>query len=153
LGQVYGDATVEARRRGDRRVGTDHLALALLNDPTTDAAQALGVSLDAARTALRTLDIEALARLGIDASTVESDVEPSGTERLRLTPSARTVFTRLRTVAEGNRLGREHVLLVLLDQQEPEPAAALFDALGIDRDAVRERLDLRREAIDGSTGE
>ena len=33
LGRVYRDAGAEAKRRGDRRVGTDHIALAMLADP------------------------------------------------------------------------------------------------------------------------
>jgi ATP-dependent Clp protease ATP-binding subunit ClpA len=57
LGRVYRDATAEARRRGDRRVGTEHLALALLADPESVTARALGVSLTAARDALRALDL------------------------------------------------------------------------------------------------
>jgi len=140
MGRVYIDATNEARRRGDRRVDTDHVALAMLCDPTTEVAQALAVGLDTARATLRLLDLEALARLGIDASSVEPPAEPRSTERLRLTPAARAVFTSLRSVAAGERIGRKHVLLALLARQHPDPAAELFDALRIDRNAVRQRL-------------
>src|SRR5215210_6028615 len=68
MGRVVLDATAEAHRRGDRRVGTDHIALAMLSDPHSESARALDVSLDAARTALQALDAQALATLGIDAS-------------------------------------------------------------------------------------
>ena len=34
MGRVYLNAAAEARRRGDRRVSTEHLVLALLVDPT-----------------------------------------------------------------------------------------------------------------------
>jgi Clp amino terminal domain, pathogenicity island component len=140
MGRVYLDALAEARRRGDRRVGTDHIALAMLCDPDSNTARALGFSLDSARTALQTLDSEALATLGIDAPFVEVATAPRTRERLSLTPAGRAIFTGLRRVAAGERLGPKHVLLALLGQQRPDPAAELFDALGVDRDVVRARL-------------
>ena len=60
---IYLRASEEARRRGDRRTGTDHLLLALLEDPSIEAA--LGVSLQQARQALESLDHEALGALGL----------------------------------------------------------------------------------------
>ena len=56
-------ASEEARRRGDRRTGTDHILLALLEDPSAEAV--LGVSLQQARQALESLDQEALGALGV----------------------------------------------------------------------------------------
>ncbi len=53
----------EARRRGDRRTGTDHVLLALLEDPSIEAV--LGVSLQQARQALESLDQEALGAVGL----------------------------------------------------------------------------------------
>ena len=47
---LYLRASEEARRRGDRRTGTDHLWLALLEDPSIEVV--LGVSLQQARHAL-----------------------------------------------------------------------------------------------------
>ena len=64
---IYLRASEEARRRGDRRTGTDHLLLALLGDPSIDAA--LGVSLQQARQAHESLDHEALGALGVGPST------------------------------------------------------------------------------------
>ena len=51
---IYMRASEEARRRGDRRTGTDHLLLALLEDPSIEGG--LGVSLPQARQALESLD-------------------------------------------------------------------------------------------------
>jgi len=48
---MYLQAGEEARRRGDRRTGTDHLLLALLDNPSIEAV--LGVSLQQARQVLR----------------------------------------------------------------------------------------------------
>ena len=59
---LYLQASEEARRRGDRRAGTDHLLLALLEDPSAEAV--LGVSLQQARQALESLDHEALGGPG-----------------------------------------------------------------------------------------
>ncbi len=60
---VYLRASEEARRRGDRRAGTDHILLALLEEPSTEAV--LGVSLQQARRAQESLDHEALGALGL----------------------------------------------------------------------------------------
>jgi ATP-dependent Clp protease ATP-binding subunit ClpA len=141
LGRVYRDATAEARRRGDRRVGTEHLALALLADPESVTARALDVSLTAARDALGALDHQALASVGIDVDFSGQVLPGREGERLRLTPAARAVFTGLRReVATGQRLGIQHVLLVLLSRPRPDPGAELLDALGVDRTQARRRL-------------
>src|SRR5882757_4838735 len=58
-------AREEANLRGDRRIGTDHLLLALLHDEAAPPARALGVTLTDGRDALASLDREALASLGI----------------------------------------------------------------------------------------
>ena len=55
----------EARRRGDRRTGTDHILLALFEDPSMEAL--VGVRLQQARQALDSLDREALVALGLGA--------------------------------------------------------------------------------------
>jgi hypothetical protein len=46
----------------------------------------------------------------------------------------------VRKHANGERLGVQHVLLALLARPRPDPAAELFDALGVDRAEVRQRL-------------
>jgi len=60
-------ASEEARRRGDRRYGTDHILLALFEEPSIEAL--LGVSLQQARLALESLDREALGALGLGFGT------------------------------------------------------------------------------------
>ena len=140
MGQVYRDASAEAKRRGDRRVSTEHLALAMLVDPDSEAARALGVSLDSARSALETMDREALASVGIDVIANPPVVSGRVREQLRLTPAGRSVFTGLRREAGGERLGIKHVLLALLSRERPDPAAELLQALGVDRTEVRSGL-------------
>ena len=63
---IYMRASEEARRRGDRRTGTDHLLLGMLEDPSIEAV--LGVSLPQARQALDSLDQEALGAVGLDSA-------------------------------------------------------------------------------------
>jgi hypothetical protein len=63
---VLTSATEEARRRGDRRLGTDHLPLGLLHDEDSRAAKSLGVFLTDARAALDALDRAAPAAVGIE---------------------------------------------------------------------------------------
>jgi hypothetical protein len=64
---IYLQASEEARRRGDRRTGTDHILLALFEDPSIEVV--LGVSLQQTRLALESLDHEALGTLGLGSGT------------------------------------------------------------------------------------
>ncbi|GAA2066036.1 Clp protease N-terminal domain-containing protein [Polymorphospora rubra] len=140
MGQVYLDANAEAVRRGDRRVGTDHVVLALLADRDSVTARALGVDLDTAREALERLDREALASVGMTAADPGPVFPGRVGDRLPLTPAAKAVFTGLRKEAGRERIGTGHVLTALMSRTHPDPAAALFDALGVDRTVVRTRL-------------
>jgi ATP-dependent Clp protease ATP-binding subunit ClpA len=140
---VLGAAAEEARRRGDRRLGTDHLLLGLLHDPAGEPARALGVGLESARAADNTLDRVALAAVGVEAAglTLPAGTAPSG--RPALTSGARAVFKRAIDTARPTKTGRiaaRHLLLALLDRERPDPAAELLHALGVDRSVVRARL-------------
>jgi ATP-dependent Clp protease ATP-binding subunit ClpA len=149
---IYLRASEEARRRGDRRAGTDHLLLALLEDPSAEAV--LGVSLQQAREALESLDQEALGAVGmgpgIDAPALPMRAVPkkprlrdiAQKDRLRMTPAAKKV---LEAAAKPNRrrlyVTAEQVLAQILMLQPPDPAAVLLDALGVNTSEVRRRLD------------
>jgi Clp amino terminal domain, pathogenicity island component len=149
---VYLRASEEARRRGDRRTGTDHLLLALLEDPSAEAA--LGVSLQQARQALEVLDHEALGALGLgpgtDAPALPMRAVPkkprirdvAKKDRFRMTPAAKKV---LEGAARPNRrkiyVTAQQVLAQILTLQPPDPAAVLLGALGVNTPEVRRRLD------------
>ena len=150
---IYLRASGEARRRGDRRTGTDHILLALLEDPTTEAV--LGVSLQQARQALESLDHEALAALGLgsgtDAPPIPMHAVPKKPtikdiimqkDRLRMTPAAKKV---LEEASKPNHrriyVTAQQVLAQILTLQPPDPAAALLGALGVNTPEVRRRLD------------
>ncbi len=141
---VLTSATEEARRRGDRRLGTDHLLLGLLHDQDSRAAKALGVSLAGARAASDALDLAALGAAGVEIQALGEAPPASFGRRLPpLTSGARAVFQRAIDEARPFRSGRidtTHFLLALLSLQRPDPAAELLDALGVDPAAVRQRL-------------
>jgi hypothetical protein len=157
---IYGRE--EARRRGDRRVGTEHLVLGLLHEP--GITQILGCDLAAARETLEEMDRDALAAIGVDRALAAPPAptrEPSlgghrpslkavMTDRLPMTPVAKRVLEQSGKDARGRRRERrwspELVLSALLSLAAPDPGAAVFDALGVDRAAVGARL---REARPG----
>jgi hypothetical protein len=145
-------ASEEARRRGDRRTGTDHILLALLEDPSIEAV--LGVSLQQARLALESLDREALVALGIgpgtDAPALAMRAVPkkprlrdlTRKDRLRLAPAAKKV---LEEASKPNRrrlyVTAPQVLAQILLFRPPDPSAVLLGALGVNTSEVRRRLD------------
>jgi len=149
---VYLRASEEARRRGDRRTGTDHLLLALLADPSIEAA--LGVTLRQARQAHESLDREALGALGLgsgaDAPELPMRAVPTRPrirdvahkDRLRMTPAAKNVLEE--SVKPNRRklqVTAQQVLARILALQPPDPAAVLLGALGVDTSEVRRGWD------------
>jgi hypothetical protein len=154
-------AREEARRRGNRRVGTDDLLLGLLRDP--DVAQVLGCDLGAAREALDAMDRDALVAIGIDRPLDAPPVptrEPALdgrravlkavlTDHLPMTPVAKRAMEEagkddhgrwVDTRQKARGWSRERVLIALLSLAPPDPAAALLDALEVNRDEVSARL-------------
>jgi Clp amino terminal domain, pathogenicity island component len=140
FGATYYDARDEAVRRGDRTIGTEHLVLALLADPASPAARALGCDLDSARRALDALDRQALAAIGIEPGITAGPVMARATGRLRLTPAAKAVLTGIRDARKSRGAGLGIVLSALLGLPRPDPAAELLAALGVDAQAARERF-------------
>ena len=149
---TYIAAREEARCRGDRRVGTEHLLVALLLEP--DLASILGTDVGAARAGLATLDRQALAAVGVGAQIEQPAPAPRTAlptrptlkvvlqGRLPLTPTAKKVLEASWKATRGRRqLGEQHVLASLLELERPDPAAELLAHLGIDPATARERLD------------
>jgi hypothetical protein len=149
---LYLRATEEARRRGDRRTGTDHLLLGLLEDSSIQVV--LGVNLQQGRQALESLDREALDAVGIGSSTDAPPLPVRAVpmkprlrdvmkkDRLRMTPAAKKV---LEAAVKPNRrkthVTAQQVLVQILTLQPPDPAAVLLGALGVNTSEVRPRLD------------
>jgi hypothetical protein len=148
---IYLQASEEARRRGDRRTGTDHILLALLEDPPVQAV--LGVSLQQARQALDSLDRQALGTVGLgsgaDAPALPMRAVPKNPrirdvakkDRFRMTPAAKKVLEEAYKPKGHRKLqvtGPE-VLAQILALQPPDPAAVLLGALGVNTpDALHE---------------
>jgi len=150
---IYLQAGEEARRRGDRRTGTDHILLALFEDPSIEVV--LGVSLRQARQALASLDHEALGALGLGSGTDAPELpmravpkkprlrDVAKKDRIRMTPAAKKVL-EIAYKPKGHRkfqLTGPEVLAQILTLQPPDPATALLGALGVNRPEVQRRLD------------
>ncbi|WP_319462843.1 Clp protease N-terminal domain-containing protein [Micromonospora sp. RTP1Z1] len=136
-------ALEEARHRGDRRIGTEHLLLGVLHARELDPLGTLGLDLTRARAALDALDLAALAAVGIDVRGVERAPVPLSPKRTPFTSAARTTLRRAVGVARqqgGRRIRPAHLLLAILECAPPDPAAEVFRELAVDRAAVRTRL-------------
>jgi hypothetical protein len=151
---TYMYAREEALRRGDRRIGTEHLLLGLLREP--ELALVLGHDVEGTREALRSMDRQALAAIGIDPGidappiAVREDAprptRPTLKEllghRFPLTPAAKDALRAAsRSMRRGRSVAPQRVLLALLELEAPDPAVALLAALGVDRGAVRAALE------------
>ncbi|MFK4299283.1 ATP-dependent Clp protease ATP-binding subunit ClpA [Arthrobacter sp. GAS37] len=131
----------EAKRRGDRRIGTDHLLLGLLHDP--ESCRTLETDLESARAQLDTLDQQALEAVGITLGDFGPLNAPKGSSRTTFTSAARSVIQDsliLTTREKARRITTRHLLLALLERHEPDPAAVLLHKLGVDTAAVKTRL-------------
>ena len=149
---IYLRASEEARRRGDRRTGTDHLLLAVLEDPPVEAA--LGVTLQQARQAHESLDHDALGALGLGPGTGAPALpmravpkkprlkDVAKKDRLRMTPAAKKVLEEaVKPNRRKTQVTAQQVLAQILTLQPPDPAAVLLGALGVNTSEVRRRLD------------
>ena len=149
---IYLQASEEARRRGDRRTGTDHLLLALLEDPSIEVT--LGVTLQQARRADESLDHEALGALGMvsgtDAPALPMRAVPkkprlrdvATKDHFRMTPAAKKVLEdAVRPNRRKLQVTAQQVLAQILTLQPPDPAAVLLGALGVNTSEVRRGLD------------
>lgn len=140
---TFAAATAEARRLGDRRIGTQHLLLALLHNPISLTVQMLGSDLARARAALTELDRVALAAIGLDAVPLDETVPLVSRRRPPFTSGAKHVLHQAAQHARADRVGRvqeRHLLAALLTRTPPDPAAELLGALGIDPADVLRRL-------------
>lgn len=135
------DARYEAERRGDRRIGSDHLLLAVLQEDAL--ARVVGIDAAAASAAADQLDRAALAAVGLNLGEFAPPGHTAVTRNLPLTACAKSVIQQALSIAlaeKARRITSRHILLALLDQHEPDPAAALFIALSINQQEMHQRL-------------
>jgi Clp amino terminal domain, pathogenicity island component len=148
---AYVVAREEARRTGSRRVGTEHLFLALLRE--SDIAELVAVTIEQARDVLDSLDRSALDVLGIhptrNAGPIPMRAIPPRLtvnvvlrDRLPMTPAAKAVLER---AWEPRRRGKQFrtvdVLRELIELKPPDPVGELLTALAIDRRVICSRIE------------
>lgn len=132
-------AMSEAARRGDRRIGTDHLLIGVLHD--SEVAGIVGVDADAARRMADSLDRQSLEAIGIDLDDFATTSRPAGSRHAPFTSGSKSVMKRMlaNTTADGaRRIAPKHLLLALLEREEPDPGASLLVALKIDVRRIRQ---------------
>lgn len=144
-------ARQEARRVGDHQIGTDHLLLGLLLQPEIESL--LGVSLSDARAALSTLDLNALRAFGFEnipstPELIDQPIPPRPSMKvvmgshMKMSPAAKRALQDAgRPMRRGHHIRAKDVLAALLENDVPDPAAELLDALGVNRPALRLRLE------------
>jgi ATP-dependent Clp protease ATP-binding subunit ClpA len=161
--QVVVDAQHEARQMHTGHIGTEHLLLALLAQPTTLTAAVLtrhGLTHDAVARSVRSyvssqgLDAEALSSVGIDLDAVRESVEatfgPGALDAGRRTVRGHIPFSpRAKKVLElslrealalkQKSISDGHIALGLLREGEGLAMKALAD-LGVDPAAVRQDI-------------
>ena len=131
----------EAGRRGDRRIGTDHLLMGLLHDE--DTATVIGLTVSAARSKADVLDVRALEAIGIPIGDFRPSTRPRRLTRTPLTSGARSVLQRtvtFTTAEHSRRIMPRHLLLALLERDQPDPAAVLLAECGVDGEELTRRL-------------
>lgn len=149
------DAVVEAQHRQDSYVGSEHLLLGLLKQPSDLVSQSIGLSLDDLRAGLDSLDREALGAVGISFDF--RSVHETRSRRLKrpghrpFTNGAKKVLTGAleQAIALGHRhLGVEHILLSITERPSHDLTIRLLEHLGLRPALVRSNLltQLRRSA-------
>lgn len=135
------DASFEAGRRGDRRIGTEHLLIAVLQDEAL--ARLVRIDAATARDAAAELDRAALAAVGLDLGMLQPTDGTAVGRRISLTPGAKAALKQTLANATGEKAGRltsRHMLLALLDRSGPDPAAELLATLAVDCGEARRRV-------------
>lgn len=141
--EVLTAASAEVGRRGDRRLGTQHLLLGLLGQPASPSAGALGISFIAVRRALSECDRSALAEIGLCVRGIRLPGGPPVPKGTPWTYAARAVirYAGEEMLRTGSRsMETRHLVLGILECKRPDPASAVLDQLEVDRTAVRNRL-------------
>ncbi|MCD4851954.1 hypothetical protein LN996_14130 [Arthrobacter sp. AK01] len=139
--RIVGYAMEEARSRGDKRMGTEHLLLGALHEPGPEAV--LGVSLEDARKAASRLDATALKSIGLETKDLKRAAMPTKGRKPPFSSGAKeTMASMLKHAVDqkSRQITAANLIEALLERGEHDPVSALFDELRIDRSAVRKRL-------------
>ena len=133
----------EAERRGDSRVGTEHLLIALAGSQSM-----VGIlpTPDELHDQLDRLDEDALRSVGLDPALLISDPAPRPGPRKRHIPFTGAAKDLLKgalkeAIVLGHRhIGVEHLALALTAASRPDRALAALEGRDLSPDAVRVAL-------------
>lgn len=156
--QIVRTAVAEASARGDIRIGSEHLLVALAGVPLPFQRSVLGpldVGPEGIRDQLDRLDSESLASVGFDPDLLHPSLRAAGAgpakarRHLPFTHGAKAVLegSLREAIRRGDRhIGAEHVLLSLLAVPPEDPVARVFAHLEADPVVIRARIEasLRR---------
>lgn len=157
--QVVKAAVAEAGARGDARIGSEHLLIALAGVALPFPRSLLGpldVGPSVIRDQLDRMDSESLAAVGLDPDLLHPSLQGTGStgrprsgRHIPFTHGAKAVLegSLREAIRRGDRhIGAEHVLLSLLTVPPQEPVARMLVYLDVDPGITRERIDaaLRR---------
>lgn len=136
-------AVEEAERRGDTRVGTEHLLLGACRAGVLDK---LGVDEATAGRALNCLDTEALASVGVDLEEGSGEPGPGPRGRRRHRPftgagkGALVQALKEAKVVGSRQIGPEHIALAITRLPDHDRAIRVLRAAGVDPDDLRQAL-------------
>jgi ATP-dependent Clp protease ATP-binding subunit ClpA len=139
--RIVGYAMEEARSRGDKRLGTEHLLLGALHEPQPSAV--LGVSLEDAHHAASRLDAAALKAIGLETKNLKGTSMPTSGRKPPFSSGAKEVMANMVKQAmdqKSRRITTSNLLVALLDREEHDPVSALLAELKVDKATVRARL-------------
>lgn len=142
---VWRDAGLESMRRQDGYIGSEHILLALLSNPSGIGCAVTGVSLEDAREALHRLDDQALASIGVAMEAPDS-MGKRRRVRMSVTDSVKRALADARREAErrGEKaIDTRHFMLAIVNADRPNIALRLLDELGRDPKHIRTKLDER----------
>jgi ATP-dependent Clp protease ATP-binding subunit ClpA len=144
-------AVEEARALGHDSVGDEDLLLGILRVDEGMAAEALsslGVTIEAAREESERMASDALSSVGIFLEDIRReagdafDVRIPEGRRIPFSPRAKRVLERALREAvrlRDNRIGTEHVLLGILENEDGT-AVRMLSRLGVSPEAVEEKV-------------
>jgi ATP-dependent Clp protease ATP-binding subunit ClpA len=145
---IVTSAIDEAARRGDHRIGTEHLLISMAG---AQSLAGIFPMTDELRNQLDRLDEEALRSVGLDPLLlgVDHTVRPgAGKSHIPFTGAAKDLLKGglKEAIALGHRhIGAVHLALAVTTSNRPDRALATLEGLGLSPDGVRASLLLRAE--------
>lgn len=145
---IVTSAVDEAGRRGDSRIGTEHVLISVAG---AHSLAGIFPAPDDLRSSLDRLDDEALRSVGLDPVLLDVDPTPrprSGKGHIPFTGAAKDLLKGAlkEALALGHRqIGAEHIALALTSTNRPDRALTTIDSLGLSPEAIRASLLIRVE--------